>query len=186
MEKEWNKRQTQPFSISMPLDLYFSKMRGVKGIAPNIQVLDSLISAFGALIAISVISLIVVVLGFPMVLGPIGATCLLVFAAHAGAFSQPRHILGGHVLSTFTALLIWEWFGRSHLTIGITLAAVAFLMVLTKTVHPPAAASAIVAINTQAGWGFLLSVAAGALIVVLISLLYNNLFASRQYPKQWL
>ncbi|WP_332692789.1 HPP family protein [Halalkalibacter lacteus] len=84
-----------------------------------------------------IISAIAVILGYPMVLGPMGASCLLVFAAHAGTFSQPRHILGGHVISTLTALTIWEVFGRSHVTIGITLAVVLFVMVFLKVVHPP-------------------------------------------------
>ncbi|WP_280637199.1 HPP family protein [Alkalihalobacillus sp. BA299] len=55
-----------------------------------------------------IISLIAVPFGFPMVLGPIGASCLLVFAAHASPFSQPRHILGGHFISTIVALSIWD------------------------------------------------------------------------------
>jgi len=65
------------------------------------------------------------------------------------------------------------------------LAFVLILMILTKTVHPPAAASAIVAINTQAGWGYLGIIMICAFVVVLISTVYNNLFQDRQYPRYW-
>jgi CBS-domain-containing membrane protein len=68
---------------------------------------------------------------------------------------------------------------------AITLAVVLFLMVILKMVHPPAAASAMVAINTQAGWGFLLTIVICSLILLAISVFYNNLFKERQYPKQW-
>ncbi|WP_100405213.1 HPP family protein [Bacillus solitudinis] len=164
---------------------YLLKMKGKKGLKSSVNFADNVVSATGGLIAISIISFVAVAFGYPMVLGPIGASCLLVFVAHAGPFSQPRHVLGGHILSTLAALTIWEVFGRTHLTIGMTLAVVVFLMLIFNTVHPPAAASAIVAINSQVGWGFLVTVIACSILVVFLSIIYNNLFKNRQYPKQW-
>ena len=99
---------------------------------------------------------------------------------------QPRHIIGGHFITTLASLTIWHVFGGSFLTIGITLAVVIILMVLTGTIHPPAAASAIVAMNSGAGWGFISCIILCSILLVTISLFYNNLFQSRQYPKYWL
>jgi CBS-domain-containing membrane protein len=59
-------------------------------------------------------------------------------------------------------------------------------MALTQTMHPPAAASALVAVNNQVGWEFLIPVLLGSLLIVVISIIYNNLFKSRQYPNHWL
>ncbi|WP_054637534.1 MULTISPECIES: HPP family protein [Bacillaceae] len=165
---------------------YISKMKGEQGNVTRINLSDNIISAIGGLITISIVSVIAVALGYPMVLGPIGASCLLVFAAHHGPFSQPRHILGGHFVSTLAALAIWDMLGKSHLTIGLTLAVVLILMILLNVMHPPAAASAIVAINSQSGWIFLLTVIISSLVVIAISVLYNNLFKDRNYPKQWM
>nr|WP_274608373.1 HPP family protein [Peribacillus sp. TH14] len=50
----------------------------------------------------------------------------------------------------------------------------------------PQRASALVAVNSQAGWGFLISIAIGTILLVFISMIYNNLFQARQYPKHWL
>lgn len=119
---------------------------------------------------------IAIQLGFAMVLGLIAASCLLVFAVHEGPFSQPRQVIGGHFISTSASLIIWDIFERSHLTIGITLAVVVFLMVIFRVVHPPAAASAIVAINTEIGWGFLPMIMISALIFIVFSLIYINMF----------
>lgn len=184
IEKELIKKKSQ--KVSTFLDSYFLKMKGEKKSIGNVKFSDSVIAATGGLIAIIIISITAVILGFPMVLGPMGASCLLVFAAHQLPFSQPRYILGGHLISTFTALAIWDVFGKSHITIGLTLALVLFFMIILKVVHPPAAASAMVAINTQAGWGFLLTIITASLILIMISVIYNNLFKARQYPKQWL
>lgn len=164
---------------------YFRKMKGEGKAETKGQRSEWLISATGCLIAISFISIIAFHLGYAMSLGPIGASCLLVFLAYQSPFSQPRQVIGGHLLSTFVALAIWDVFGRTPITIGITLAIVLIMMALTQTVHPPAAASAIVAINTQAGWGFLLTISICIIILICISTMYNNLFHSRNYPKYW-
>ncbi len=120
-----------------------------------------------------------------MAMGPLGASCILVFAAHSGPLSQPRQVIGGHILSTTIGLIAWSIFGKSIVIIVITITIVLILMSLTKTVHPPAAASALVAINFEPGWGYLIPITIGIVLIVLISMLYNNLFPKRQYPKHW-
>ncbi|MEK1831858.1 HPP family protein [Priestia megaterium] len=158
-------------------------MKGELKEEPKINYRDAVVSSIGGLIAIIISSAIALALGYPMALAPIGASCVLVFGAHKGPLSQPRHVIGGHLLATVSALIIWSLFHRSLITIAIVLAFVLILMILTKTVHPPAAASAIVAINTQAGWGYLGIIMICACVVVLISTVYNNLFQDRQYPR---
>ncbi|WP_332692792.1 HPP family protein [Halalkalibacter lacteus] len=69
----------------------------------------------------------------------------------------------------------WNYTGSCFICNGI----------LKSSSPPPAAASAIVAINTQAGWGFLLTIIVSSLLLITISVLYNNLFQNRQYPIQW-
>lgn len=182
--EKMRRTEFNPFHLS--LTTYVKKMKGEAAFKSNLNYAELMISAMGCLVAMSLISVLAISLGYPMVLGPIGASCLLILGAHNGPFSQPRHIIGGHLFSTFASLAIWDIFGRNFLTLGITLAIVIILMVLTGTIHPPAAASAIVAMNSGAGWGFIFCIAVCSICLVLISLLYNNLFQSRQYPKYWL
>ncbi|WP_257008219.1 HPP family protein [Bacillus sp. FJAT-45350] len=185
VQKERQKDDTN-LEMVRSLSHYINKMKGTNNPIKSFPITDSLISAGGGLIAMVIISLVAVFLGHPMVLGPIGASCLLVFVAYEGPFSQPRHVIGGHLLSTIAALTIWDLFGRSHVTIGITLAIVVLLMLLTNMMHPPAAASAIVAINTQIGWSFLFTIFLCAILAVIVSILYNNLFKNRSYPQRWI
>lgn len=168
------------------LTAYLNKMKGEATNKDRINYIDSLVSAIGGLMAILMIGLVAFSLEYPMVLGPIGASCLLVFGAHKGELSQPRNVIGGHLFSTASALIFLSILGKSLFTIGLVLAFVLILMTLTKTLHPPAAASAVVAVNTQAEWGFLVTVVLGALLLVIISIIYNNLFRTRQYPSRWL
>lgn len=168
------------------LTAYIKKMRGQAKREARIDFADSVISATGGLIAISLLSFLAFSLGYSMALAPIGASCVLVFGAHKSPLSQPRPVVGGHFISAASALFIWDVFGKSLYTIAIALAIVLILMALTQTVHPPAAASALVAINSEAGWGFLGPIVVCTILLVIISTVYNNLFQTRQYPKYWL
>ena len=74
--------------------------------------------------------------------------------------------------------------------LGVSLA-IAF-MLLTKTLHPPGGATALIA--TIGGkqihdLGFLyavLPVGCGALILLFVALVVNNLCKDRRYPEYWL
>ena len=171
--------------FSENLSAYINKMKGVARKETRVDYIDSLVSATGVLLAVSIICFLAVFFNYPMAMGPLGASCILVFAAHSGPLSQPRQVIGGHMLSTTIGLISWSIFGKSIVIIVITITIVLILMSLTKTVHPPAAASALVAINFEPGWGYLIPITIGIVLIVLISMLYNNLFPKRQYPKHW-
>jgi CBS-domain-containing membrane protein len=182
-EKPNSDIKSQPFE---GLFHYLNKMKGESRSKTRFDYMDSLISASGVFLSVSIICLLAVFFHYPMAMGPLGASCVLVFIAHQGPLSQPRHVIGGHTLSTVTGLMIWSIFGKSLFIIIISLVIVLILMSLTNTIHPPAAASALVAINFETGWGYLIPIVIGAFLLVLISILYNNLFPKRQYPKHWL
>ena len=63
------------------------KMKGVARKETRIDYLDSLVSATGVLLAVSIICFLAVSLGYSMAMGPLGASCVLIFAAHNGPLS---------------------------------------------------------------------------------------------------
>jgi CBS-domain-containing membrane protein len=73
--------------------------------------------------------------------------------------------------------------------LGVSLAIVA--MLLTKTLHPPGGATALIAVigsKNVHDLGFLYAVfpaGAGALILLIIALMVNNLAKERRYPEYW-
>ncbi|MED3727705.1 HPP family protein [Priestia filamentosa] len=184
MEKKLEKNVSN--GVSVGVNTYLRKMKGEGRGKIKINYGDSIVSATGVLIAIIIISFMTLHLGYPMAIAPLGASCILIFEAHKGAWSQPRNVIGGHLLSTTSALIIWSLLGKSLFSIGIVLAIVLILMALTNTLHPPAAASALVVVNNQTGWGFLVPIFLGVLLLIFISIFYNNLFSKRQYPQHWL
>ncbi len=122
-----------------------------------------------------------------LLMAPFGASCVLAFALPDAALSQPRNIIGGHVITTFCGLVISHLLGYTIWSVALAVGLGIAAMLLTKTTHPPAGANPIIVITSASSWSFLFTpVLAGAIVIVCISLLYNNLFAHKKYPSFWI
>lgn len=120
-------------------------------------------------------------------MAPFGASCVLAFGVPDSPLSQPRNIIGGHLISTTIGVLVLMLFGNEwySMTLGVGLAIA--VMQLTKTTHPPAGADPLVVIASGVSWNFILNpVLSGSLILVAIALIFNNLSKTRRYPKFWI
>ena len=168
------------------LSNYLTKMKGGTGSAPSYTIKDTLISGFGGLIAISVISCLTLLSGFPCLIPSLWGSCVLAFCIYKSPFAQPRSIIGGHVVSTTAGLVILRLLGNGWWSIALAICLAIWGMMMLGTVHPPAGANPIIVITTGANWYFLLyPVLIGSIALVLIALTYNNLFKDRQYPQYW-
>ncbi|MFD2670253.1 HPP family protein [Marinicrinis sediminis] len=120
-------------------------------------------------------------------MAPFGASCVLVFIAWEAPLSQPRNVVGGHLISSAIGLLFVQFQavheGWMALAVGLAIAA----MHLTKTTHPPAGADPLVVMAIGSSWSYLLfPVLAGSLLIVLLAVIMNNLHPDRKYPSFWL
>jgi CBS domain-containing membrane protein len=170
---------------------YLQKLKGAKirsGI-PYPKWYKPLISGLGGLITIAVLYLLSIEFEIvPCFIVPFGASCALVFGAPAAPFVQPRNVIVGNILSALIGIVIFLIFGQATwwtlaIAIGVAMAA----MEATKTFHPPAAVTVLLPLLkeiTDPTWAFI-PVGVGAVIVVAIGVLYNNIFTERQYPIFW-
>jgi len=148
-----------------------------------------IIGAVGGFIGIAVLQLMSIDWGLlPCFIVPFGASCVLLFAAPAAPFSQPRNVIGGHVLSALVGLGVFAICNEScWWSLALANALAILVMVSTKTVHPPAGATAFLPLlNGITDWTWaVVPVGVGAVILVVIGLLYSNLFKSQRYPAFW-
>jgi len=125
--------------------------------------------------------------GYPLLIGSLGASAVLLFGANESPLAQPRNLIGGHLLSAFTAVLIVSLCGSGPYAMAFGVGAAIFLMYMTHTMHPPGGATALIGIQGHAGFGYvLIPVLAGVLILLAVALFTNNVVHHRQYPKHWL
>ncbi|MBM9578781.1 HPP family protein [Leptospira sp. 201903070] len=143
-------------------------------------------SWIGGTLAISLIALLSKTFDSPLIMAPFGASCVLLFGVPESPLSQPRNLLGGHLIASTIGLIFLNFFGNEWYVLGLAVATSIAMMQITKTTHPPAGADPIVILMGNANWSFLLTpVISGSLILLILALVFNNLSKNRQYPKFW-
>ena len=122
-------------------------------------------------------------------IGSFGASSVLIYGIIQSPFSQPRNLIGGHLISAFVGVTVYKIFPETlWLAASLAVALSIVFMQITKTLHPPGGATALIAIIgsptiKNLGYGYILvPVLSGALILLLTALIVNNLSKNRQYP----
>lgn len=176
---------------------YLSKMKGGGKSPPGVGLPEVLWSCLGSVLGISICGYLSSSYFEPrdltLLVASFGASAVLVYGAIRSPLAQPRNVLGGHILSAIIGVACYQLFGGTTWVagaIGVSLAIVA--MLLTKTVHPPAGATALIPIiggekiQTLGFLYVLVPIGLGAVILVLVAMLVNNLSENRRYPEYWL
>lgn len=122
-------------------------------------------------------------------IGSFGASSVLIYGAIQSPLAQPRNLIGGHVISAFIGVSVYHlipdvlWLSAP---LAVSLSIV--LMQITKTLHPPGGATALIAVAGSEkikalGFLYIISpVLSGTLILLLVALIFNNITSHRRYP----
>jgi CBS-domain-containing membrane protein len=153
---------------------------------PRPALRHGLAACCGIFFGISVLAFASFDLHVLLALGSFGSTSILLFAFPDNQFSQPRSIVGGHVISTAAGLLVLALCGKTWWALALAVSLAAALMMLTRTVHPPAGSNPIIVFLGLPGWDFLLfPTLFGALALVAAGWLYHR-SCRRAYPLYWI
>jgi CBS-domain-containing membrane protein len=127
-----------------------------------------------------------------LIIGSFGASAALIYGAIKSPLAQPRNFLGGHIISALLGVTMVKICGPYlWLAAALAVSCSIALMHATKTLHPPGGATALIAVISgpkiqNLGYLFvLMPVATGALLMLVIALLVNNLAPARRYPEFW-
>jgi CBS-domain-containing membrane protein len=125
-------------------------------------------------------------------IGSFGASAVLLYGAPQAEFSQPRNLVGGHVLSALIGITLYKLFPEPVALVSALAVALSIIaMHATRTLHPPGGATALIATLgtpeiSRLGYGYVLMPATlGPLLLLLVALLVNNLPKTRRYPEVW-
>ena len=128
------------------------------------------------------------------IIGSFGASSVLIYGIINSPLAQPRNIIGGHVISAFIGVCIYKLIpGELWLSSALSVSLSIIAMQMTKTLHPPGGATALIA-NAGSekihalGFMYVFSpVLTGVMILLLVAIVFNNATPHRQYPhnKHW-
>ncbi|WP_438462147.1 HPP family protein [Marinomonas sp. PE14-40] len=126
--------------------------------------------------------------GYPLLMAPFGATCVILFTAAAAPFAQPRNVIGGHFISALVGLVALYFFGQGPIVMAFAVATAIAAMQFFRAVHPPAGANPLVILMAgSAGFDFLLlPVLLGSIILVGVAAVINNVKADAKWPLYWI
>jgi CBS-domain-containing membrane protein len=156
----------------MPVRNYLKKMRGGGKSPLRVMPLNVIYGFAGGCITIGILAWLSHASGSLWLMAPFGASCVLAFGLWDAPLSQPRNIIGGHVVSTCVGLIFSHLFGNGIWVIAVAVGSAIAAMILTRTTHPPAGADPIVVILEGSAWSFLVTpVLIGAFTIALLALL---------------
>lgn len=125
----------------------------------------------------------------PVIVAPLGASAVLLFAVPASPLAQPWPVIGGNVLSALVGVAVFRLVPSLPLAAGLAVGAAILLMSLLRCLHPPGGAAALTAVIGgpaihAAGFGFaLVPVGVNSVALVLTALAVHRL-TGRSYPHR--
>ncbi|MEZ5774192.1 MAG: HPP family protein [Hyphomicrobiaceae bacterium] len=144
----------------------------------------ALTTALGGAIGILLMVLLADVAGIPLISVPFATSVVLVMAAPESELTQPRNILGGHLVSSACGLVVLHIVGGGPWTAPIAVGISILVMQLTRTLHPPAGGDGLVVVVEHAPWHFLLvPTLAGALLLISFAWGYHRLVHPGIWPR---
>ncbi|MBF0612096.1 MAG: HPP family protein [Magnetococcales bacterium] len=127
-----------------------------------------------------------------LLIGSFGASAVLIYSAITSPLAQPRNLVGGHLVSGLVGVAAFQLFGSTlwlAAALAVSLAIVA--MMATRTLHPPGGATALIAVIGSPelhNLGYLYALipaTLGAILMLLVALIINNIPLNRRYPLYW-
>lgn len=180
-----------------PLAHFARKLRGDgHATLPRVPLAEVAWSWIGAFVGLATLGLgsryVLVGVDRGLVIGSMGASAVLVYGAPRSPFAQPRAVVGGHLVSGLVGVACQQLLpGTPELAAALAVSTAIAVMHLTRTLHPPGGATALIAVIGSAklhalGFGYAFAPAAlGAAVLVGVGVLVNNLSAGRKYPEAW-
>ncbi|MBP2299743.1 HPP family protein [Azospirillum picis] len=163
-------------------------------ILPGATLRDRLIACCGALLGIAATGLLcrnmlAYMSSAPVLVAPMGASAVLLFAVPASPLAQPWSIVGGNTLSAIVGVLVAAAIPDPMLAGAAAVALAIATMSLTRCLHPPGGAAALTAVLggpavTELGIKFaFFPVAVNSILLMTAGLMFHRL-SGHSYPHR--
>lgn len=151
---------------------------------PSLRV--ALLAGLGGFLGITALDLFTRANATPWIVGSFGASCMVLFGMPETPFAQPRNVIVGHLIGSAVGLAFLLLLGDFWWGLPAAVWCAISVMLLTRTVHPPAVSNPVIVFLAHPSAGLLmLQTLAGAIILVVLAYSYNNYIRRIHYPRYW-
>ena len=155
---------------------------------------DRLLTCAGATIAIVLTILVCAQIprelaDLPLIVAPLGASAVLVFAVPSSPLAQPWPVVGGNVISTLVGVAVFRFVPDIMIAAGVAVGAAILTMSALRCLHPPGGAAALTAVigsNSihMAGYEFaFMPVGINSITLVVVAMLFHRM-TRHSYPHR--
>jgi CBS domain-containing membrane protein len=153
---------------------------------------DRLLAGVGATFGIALTGVLAAVLAgegsLPLLVAPIGASAVLVFAVPVSPLAQPWPVIGGNLLSALWGLLVAQCVATPVAAAALAVGGAIVVMSLLRCLHPPGGAVALGVVlaagHLPDGWLYpWLPVGLDSALLVLAGMLFHRL-SRHVYPHR--
>lgn len=129
-------------------------------------------------------------MGLPLLIAPMGASAVLLFAASGSPLAQPWNVIGGNTIAAFVGVFTYMWLKDPIAASGVAVAASIGLMSLLGCLHPPSGAVALTAVLGgsaihELGYLFVIwPVGVNSVLLLVAALIFNNATGLRYPPPR--
>jgi CBS domain-containing membrane protein len=156
--------------------------------------LDRLGACIGAALGLVVTSIVTTIALGPdplavLLVAPMGASAVLIFAVPASPLAQPWSVVGGNMVSALVGVAVAHLVQPPELAAGLAVGSAMLAMSLFRCLHPPGGAAALMAVIggpavEAAGWMFpIVPVGLNAAILAMAGVLFHRL-TRHSYPHR--
>ena len=149
--------------------------------------------------ALAIISILAYITELPLLFPQLGPSAFILFYTPMSDTASPRNVILSHVISVFAGLVFLRFFAvlfpasnlldpavmnsQRIIVIALSMGVSCIAMVLLKCVHPPAAASALIAamgylVNIEQVIGII----AAVILIVAAAIIFNRIIGGLPYP----
>lgn len=158
------------------------------------RLLPRLLAVFGAAAGIALTTIVclqfpVEIKDLPMIVAPIGASAVLVFAVPTSPLAQPWSVVGGNILSALVGVAAAQMIPDTALAGGIAVGGAILVMSMFRCLHPPGGAAALTAVIGSesihaAGYAFAFApVGINSIALVALAMLFHRA-TGHSYPHR--
>ena len=155
---------------------------------PRFRRQERSLSWLGALLALTLLSLLSAWSGMVLLAAPLGASSVLLFGYPASPLAQPRNIVLGNLVGALVSVVAVAWLGQGPLVIALAVALTVLLGQQLRCLHPPAGGLAFLGVALVATPLFVITpVLSGSLLLVLMAAAFSRwVKGALTYPHHWL
>lgn len=158
------------------------------------RLLPRLLAVFGAAAGIALTTIVclqfpIAIKDLPMIVAPIGASAVLVFAVPTSPLAQPWSVVGGNILSALVGVATAQMIPDAALAGGIAVGGAILVMSMFRCLHPPGGAAALTAVIGSesihaAGYAFAFApVGINSIALVALAMLFHRA-TGHSYPHR--